>query len=245
MLGAVQAAMLGGRRFDPYWSYVKLLFKGDGAESAAVVDEKGHTMQTEGTSPPLVSTFNKKFGTGSVILPGTPSTLYTADSDDWYTGANDYVWDFWFRTTYSTQSLIVGQSDNVGTHTVSAHGIYHNIGSDGKIAWTPDYHNYPSNLDMRTSVTVNDGNFHHIACVRNGSDFYIYVDGTKRATATKANVTNVNSANPLRFGSMGATQYYNKGVASNIDMMRFTKGTNRNWTGSTITVPTLEDYNAP
>lgn len=94
---------------------------------------------------------------------------------------------------------------------------------------------------LSSGVSVRDGEWHHIAVSRSGSEWAMYVDGARVATAT-SNATIVNIAGGIR---IGADENYGRYYDGFIDDLRITVGSARAYTGSTIPVPTaaFPDYN--
>jgi hypothetical protein len=81
--------------------------------------------------------------------------------------------------------------------------------------------NLSSPLLQTTGVSVRDGAWHHIAVVRNGSAWTIYVDGVSRATATWAGTIADISGGPY----IGRDQFYGRDYTGYMTDLRVLKGT--------------------
>ena len=230
--------VLGGgaaARNDPYYSSVKLLLRGEGA---SIVDDIGHVMETEGTTVPAISAAQARFGTSSIFFSGSNSTLYTGDSPDWTIGNNSYTVDLWFYTDRSPSMQYGGMLFYQGGSAGSSSTVTNVLRMEyGKLLWHPDYQNYPGNLSLFTT-TIFGATWNHVALVRDGVNFKLYVNGVLEVEATKA-VTIIDSNERIKFGGMGSPTFYHPLLAY-IDHFRFTNGVAR-WTAN-FTPPTVSDY---
>jgi hypothetical protein len=75
-------------------------------------------------------------------------------------------------------------------------------------------------LVLTSGVNVRDGAWHHVAVVRNGSTWTIYVDGISRGTGTWSGTI----ANIAYGPYIGADQFYGREYTGYIDDLRVTKG---------------------
>ncbi len=113
----------------------------------------------------------------------------------------------WVNTTYSG----TGSSDNwsiVDFDRSEYYNVY--IHGDGRVGFsTTD--NASSTNDFYGNATVNDGNWHHIAVVYDGTDKKIYVDGSLDATSSNPHSGNNLGSGTTRYGFLGdgseATSY--------------------------------------
>lgn len=95
-------------------------------------------------------------------------------------GSNDFSVSIWLNTESTALSFVIGQDHNGAQFwalkiNATANKITFQIRDAG------------NNLIQKASTTsVNDGNWHHVAAVRNGSTITIYIDGTDEGSATNA-----------------------------------------------------------
>jgi len=75
-------------------------------------------------------------------------------------------------------------------------------GDDGRVGFSTYSTNGGVN-DFYGTTSVNDGQWHHIAAVYNGTDKFIYVDGTLDATITNPHGGNSLGKSTTRFGFIG------------------------------------------
>jgi hypothetical protein len=196
----------------------KLLLHMEGAQgSTTFIDSAtGKTVAANGNAQ--IDTAQSKFGAASALFDGNGDYLSLADSKDWDFGITPYTVDFWFKSTQNNRQYSCLISDENGTDGFT---ILMNIGnsSDGKIAY---WGCLASGLTTSTGG-YNDGNWHHIALVRNGTDLQIYVDGVSKAQTVISSSASevVTGATTFRIG----TSYYaNRDYSGWIDEFRISKG---------------------
>jgi hypothetical protein len=169
---------------------------------------------------------------GGGIFDGTGDYLTIPDSADFAFGSSDYCIEFWINTTNhgASNGTLVYQGDASGTGSSIATCIQI---INGWIFFYPDYSNTPQH-PINSNGALNNGAWHHIACVKEGTVYSMYVDGVRVSTTTLT-WSGIDSANPLTIGAMTSGTYnpYNGYMAE----LRVSVGTNR-YTGSSITYPT-------
>ncbi|MDC0584653.1 T9SS type A sorting domain-containing protein [Bacteroidales bacterium] len=112
--------------------------------------------------------------------------------------ANDMTVEGWFNTTNSTgynsivtieRTLADAPTNFLQILTTSSGNIYVDDANDASV--------------LITTESYNDGNWHHIAFVRNSGikTFYLYVDGVLRGTRTYTTTGVVDPDHELRFGN--------------------------------------------
>ncbi|WP_431860108.1 LamG-like jellyroll fold domain-containing protein [Azospirillum sp.] len=172
-----------------------------------------------------ITTTSPKFGTGAVAFSGGGAQFISIPdaSIPKMTTAN-WVVDFWVNAATghyilskgvaATGSGIVINYDS-GTTSIRA-----NVSSNGS-TW-----DMLNDVALLTGVTFNT--WHHIAIVRSGTSLYAYLDGVRGPILSIPSAIYDNT-NAWVVGRIGGK----------MDEIRFSVGTDRGWTGSTITVPTL------
>ena len=141
----------------------------------------GLTLGAIGPRPPSYQGFNpSKFayqfdGTSSYVDCGTGPSL---------SGTTDFTLEAWVNTTATTAGEIVQQRYKNGYN-----GEYQlNVNANGTVSFAV-YGGSAYQFTLASPNSVNDGNWHHIAAVRqNGTNGVIYIDGTVAATQTTSTV---------------------------------------------------------
>jgi hypothetical protein len=88
---------------------------------------------------------------------------------------------FWIKTSYSgpgQNQTIFSQADSSITSSYLFFGVL--TTGEVRIGWADG----GSVLIKKGSTTVNNGNWHHVACTSNGSAWKIYIDGSDEGTLT-------------------------------------------------------------
>jgi len=226
-------------------SYTKSLlhFNGDDA-STTFTDESGKTWTAGGNAQ--LDTAQKKFGTASGLLDGTGDYIDTPDTADHEPAAGDFTVDHWIRFN----SIASTQSQWARRTAENADGSGNQKDFFG-IFWNTDNTLHFDSIVNDTekgryycSWTPSTGVWYHLAFVRNGSNFYIFIDGVSQTLTTTVAI----STNDLTFaGPYQAQDKLTIGRYGNydgfyfngwIDEFRFSKGIAR-WT-SNFTPPTME-----
>ena len=209
-------------------SYTKLLLHFDGDQSTSE-----HTVTHVGA--PEYRSDNYVFGTSSLWFDGSNDYLLIDDHSDWNFGNGNYTIDFRFNASAlsnSTNYFLYSQSDSGGSNL---HDIWIEVDGSGNksIRWREATGGSQQWL-VNASATLTTGTWYHVACVRNGSDFRIYLNGTSIGNTTHSNAIS-DFGYPVRIGASGyssGSQFF----SGYMEEFRVSKGDAR-WT-TNFTPPT-------
>ncbi len=165
-----------------------------------------------------------KYGNSSIYFDGTGDYLTSRYIANLEPGSSNLTWEMWINTTSSLQYATL-YSRQPGAFTSGMYSLLINSASStaGDVAlWVADY-SAGGPLLITTGANIRDGNWHHIAVVRNGSSWVLYVDGTSRATGTWGGAIAALSTAPR----IGADQNYGRGFTGYMDDIRITNGNAR------------------
>jgi len=210
---------------------------------------------SSGNNHPVSSSSSATFNSTSPLF-GSHSRTYTSNSYDPDTvsptvfadaAPADYTVEFWMRVGSGGITNLYNPGfwsalDNVG-NTYDSAGIY----ADAYAA-TPHslaFYWYQANDGMTTSggtitsttTFPEDNDWHHIAVVRDGATYSLYLDGTRIATST-------NATNTLPWGTtaiemyLGLENYMNGYEGFDGDMEEFRLSSSAVYSGASFTVPT-------
>jgi hypothetical protein len=219
---------------DTYFPYTTLLLPGNGTNNAnnhAFVDSSNNAFAitrngnaTQGTFTPFSQTgwgnYFNTLGSGSGSISGDYLTV--ADNTAFALGSGDFTIEAWiFPVSYPTagyNATIVGKG---GGGAGSNYSYDLNLNSSGNVygeCWISG----PSSFGVCTSSsTVALNQWSHIAYVRSGSNFALYVNGTSVATATSASACNTIISS---LGIATTTNIFNNFFKGYISNLRLTKG---------------------
>jgi hypothetical protein len=215
---------------DASFASVSLLLHMNGSNGSTTFTDSGPTGRTVTVyGGAVISTAQSKFGGASGYFDGTGDYLTVPSSAAFDWSAGDAVVECWIRIgdMSATRHLCGTTSGNSDGKT----GIY--VAADGSVGLSLIGVNGVSTPSGCISLNT----WHHIACVKHGSNAYIYVDGVRQLNGSASAGWSSGSA---QF-SIGRTYQTGGGDLDwlgYIDDLRVTLGSNRGYTGSTITVPT-------
>lgn len=177
-----------------YWKF------DEGTNTGSIVDSSGYA-QT-----------GLRRGSGSVwtssVLPSlsfdNPSAMSFNGYGDWVTstvsssfpdGSSSFTQALWLRTTGSGSLKTLLTRRNQGSWNQSDWPTM--FLTQGSITLAVDDNSYMNTTDF---IPVNDGQWHHVAGVKNGNDYSLYVDGILRDSITDSHPMNGSSGLPLAIG---------------------------------------------
>jgi len=149
---------------------------------------------------------------GSASFDGTGDYLSVAASSDFDLGTSDFTIEGWvyFSSYTSSNNFIVGQNYFASVFQLNGSGYL-------------QFYSSPASAYIITgSTAIPTNTWTHIALVRNGNAWTIYLNGKSDATATNAADAGYNSTNPLTIGYWNSTA---SNFVGNISDLRFVKGT--------------------
>jgi len=159
---------------------------------------------------------------GSGYFDGTGDYLVAPDNDALEPGSSNLTWEVWINTTSSTQYATL-YSRTTATFASGMWTLMINLASStaGDAGLYVANFSTASPLLQTTGVSVRDNAWHHIAVVRNGSSWVLYVDGISRATATWAGTIANIAGGPY----IGSDQFYGRNYAGYMSNLRIVNNT--------------------
>ena len=207
---------------DSLYNSVSLLLNMDGTNaSTSFTDASPNALTVTANGNAQISTAQSKFGGASALFDGAGDFLTIPDNAAFEFGSQNLTWEMWIKTTSSDQyDTLLSRTGTSGLDAGEFIVLMNNASSTaGDIAvYFADF-NAGAPLLLTTGASVRDDAWHHIAIVRNGSAWAVYIDGTSRATATWAG-TIADISNSIYIAADQAfTRHYN----GYIDSLRLTK----------------------
>lgn len=196
---------------DLYYLNVKLLLRMDGANGGTTFTDSS-TTNTNITPVGSVttSTARFKYGTASALFNGTNARL-TANQNKLILGTKDFTIELWAYLPSTGQLSSFPTLFQLGPNS-NDNNLYICLDSTGVLLGE-------SNLLVQTPIgtpaPVSTDTWHHIAFVRSGTTYYLWLDGVLYAQTTLA-ITH--DSGQLYIGGDDSTNYF----AGNIDDVRVT-----------------------
>lgn len=204
-------------------TYIYVDGQGTGEFTEATADTDGKSISVFGDAQ--ISTTQKKFGTGSVLLDGTGDYLSLATSSDFGFGTSDFAVEAFVRPT----SITAGKIFDFRSASPDVAVLIDMTGA-GVIRLNVN----GSNVITGGTLTVNT--WHHLAVSRVSGVTSLFIDGTRVGSAY-TDTNNYGTSKSLKIGANfnGADPF-----TGYIDEIRISKGAARYANAGTITVPTAE-----
>lgn len=223
---------------DPSFSSVSLLLHMDGSNgSTTFTDSSSNAMTVTANGNAQVSTAQSKFGGASAYFDGTGDFLVVSETAAIEPGSSDLTWEMWIKTSNSTRyATLYSRSPASFASGMWSLMINYTSTTSGNLALFIGNYSTSAPLITTSGVSVRDDAWHHIAVVRNGSAWTIYIDGTSRGTGTWSGTIADISGNVY----VGRDQFYTRDYTGYIDELRITKGVARytaTFTPSTTAFP--------
>lgn len=209
--------------WDPYRSNVQLLLHMDGADGSTTFIDSSPTPKTVTRNGALtVTTTNARFGTGAATSNSGSGHLSLADQAALQFGGDDFCVEMWIRVVSDSTAILYNKGVGTGLYPIS----FRYIATERRLQL------FAFNNSSTLVVNIGSPNnsiqlltWHHVAAVRWGSRFSIFIDGVRRATSVVANGTVLYNDSALT--TIGAYDNASFVLNGQIDELRFTKGVPR------------------
>ena len=163
---------------------------------------------------------------GSVHFPNDGATgtgdylrVDRADNSGFNLGTNDFTMEFWFNSENVGSTLFPFAFAAPTVSASSDAGFY--VRFNGGVV---NFNCFEGNntIGACTTGSVNIETWYHVAYVRSGSTFTVYLDGTSAATASSAEAVNYNAGWNFNIGSAYTNVYHYNGFLSNLRIVNGT-----------------------
>jgi len=207
--------------------YTKLLLHCNGADASTTFIDSAMGKAVTAVGNAQIDTAQSKFGGASGLFDGSGDYLTVVDSTDWAFGTGNLTIDFWVRFAGASVQMCVffGQGTSINDRfycywEANIIVVYHLTAGIGTTiynkSWTPSVNTW-----------------YHVAIVRNGNNWDIYINGASLGTVSTSITINDLAAVFVIGKNDQASSYYINGW---LDEIRISKGIAR-WTGN-FTPPT-------
>ena len=200
---------------DPYFNSTSLLLHMDGANTSTNFVDSGPNALTVTAANATISTTQGKYGGSSGSFTGTASNLVVSSSTLFDFGSGDFTiecWIYWLGGGGSPGTIFTTAfpTDNQGVFIgLLSTGAFNYLAGNGTWAFN----------STTTSNSLSANQWYHIAYVRSGSTFTVYVNGVASGSSTSSSALS-NSNNQALIGGRNVFGQYFRGY---IDDFRVTK----------------------
>ena len=206
--------------------YTKLLLHFEGINGTnTFIDEAGKAITVVGNSQ--ISTSQYKIDSASGKFDGTGDYCSLIDSDGWNFGSGDFTIDFWVRfdsfpavDTYAQIVLQYTNDSNYNSFSIGYLGERFNV--DCNTSGVAD-------VSFTKTITTSLSTWYHVAFVRNGNDWLIFLDGVQQGTTVSDSSALTDHTGSLYIG--GKQGIIGVDFDGYIDELRISKGVAR-WTSN-------------
>jgi len=138
-------------------------------------------------------------------------------------GTNDFTVEFWINTSTTSSSM---RTELLGKRGVpfgacdGQHSFFDiQLQTNGAICFNYGDTNQIGYIDMASTATVADGVFHHVACVRQGTNALVYIDGSLSGTQNPADaqIASISNTYDLLISSGPCIELYYAFFAGTLD----------------------------
>ena len=120
------------------------------------------------------------------------------DSEALEFGDSNFSVEYWINTSQSTNCRTINKWNYSGTSTQWATSSFESLIKSNKAYARVG--NGSSGVDVTSTTSTNDGNWHHIVFLRDGNTLRLYVDGSQEDTGDTSGFTIPNSTRPILIG---------------------------------------------
>jgi len=210
-------------------AFTVLLLHCDGTDASTTFTDSSasaHTITANGNAQ--VDTAQSVFGGASYLGDGSGDGLTAADSADWNFGSGNFALDA--RVRYASVSIggLFGQWASSSNYWV----VYR---TGGAVLRLLAVSGGSTVIDCQWSWTPSANTWYHVAISRSGNSFRAFINGSQIGSTLTDTDAMPDIAGSLYIGNHPETASLNGWM----DEVRISKGTDRGWTGTTITVPVV------
>jgi hypothetical protein len=227
---------------DANFSDVALLLHCNGTDASTTFTDSGPAGRTVTViSPAQIDTAQSKYGGASGLFDGETAALTVATATEFVMGSGSFTVEFWMRA--NSFANFDGDMCNLVNKYDQASGkapfqIYCDIDNSDKVRAVVHDTTNAEIANILHGTAPSAGTWYHVALVRDGTTFKLYLDGVAAASAPTSSATVKTTSDPVVIGGVRASGSTFAQWDGWIDDIRITKGVAR-YTAN-FTPPTAE-----
>lgn len=230
---------------DPYYSAVSLLLPMDGTNGSTTFTDSSLNGLTVTSSGVTISDTGARSGFGQFAdFPGSSSSALTIPASSVFNfGTGDFTIEFWFNIPAGASGSPYGKTFVSNENNVWSAGAFSLYALASSTQFRPSFwiNEFSSSVPilLPSSGDYRDGNWHHLAVVRSGSAFSMYIDGVRVANGTHAGNCGSSTRN-LMIGDNLANNGGDRNFLGKLDDLRISQFARyvSNFTPPTTALPT-------
>lgn len=168
-----------------------------------------------------VATTSAPVANGSAVFNGTTSYLSTLNNTAFSFGTGDFTIEFWYLRT-GTNGTYARYFQLADGDVTTGIGISQNATTQNSIIIAISSNGSTYDIVNLTAVNITDLAWNHVALVRNGTNFTVYINGTGTSLATSSASIYYSGTGSIVIGGQASPS---RNLAGNISNFRIVKGT--------------------
>lgn len=234
--GDVDVIDMQGSAFEQYYNNTSLLLRGDGSNGSTVFTDSSPTASViTRNGNTVISTANSKYGGSSMYFDGNGDYLTIPNSTNYDFGAGNFTIEMWVNPSATglannAQKFLFGKRASASSYaSVLSFLTYSTVTSNFSVSFFVSTNGTSYSLQYISPATfVSPNVWTHLAFVRSGNQYSIYVNGIKTIAAASLSGPVFNNSSAFSVGSCySAVSPGTSGYSGYIDDFRVTKGVAR------------------
>jgi hypothetical protein len=239
--GNVKSLSFQGTGTDQYSASVSLMLKFDGENNSTnIVDSSINNLSITRYGDVKMSTVKSKFGSSSLYFDGNSDYIAINNSNQMFTfGSGNFTIEMWINPNEESVNgqvrMLFGNRNSYTNYDSITSGLgYNSTLQKFILAYYVSFDGATWGIFDTNVGQVTPNTWTHLAYVRNGLEFSVYINGIKKVVGNTANAI-YNAGHPFEIGqgALNVEGYGSNSMLGYIEDVRITKGIARYTTNFT------------